>query len=94
MKSYALQIRDEELFLSKIYVASAARGQGVGKLAMDYIKSLARERNLAKVTLTVNKNNTNSIAAYQKFGFNKISDICVDIGGGYVMDDYLMELEF
>ena len=89
-----LQIREEELVRSKIYVASAARGQGVGRLAMDYIKSLARECDLRKVSLTVNRNNANSIAAYRKLGFAKISDVCFDIGGGYVMDDYLMELEF
>ena len=89
-----LQIREDELFLSKIYLASTARGQGFGRLAMDYIKSLARQRKLGKVSLTVNKYNTNSIAAYQKLGFVKISDICVDTGGGYVMDDFLMEIEF
>jgi diamine N-acetyltransferase len=89
-----LQISEDKLFLSKIYIASGARGQGVGRLAMDYIKSLAKQHKLKKISLTVNKNNTDSITAYQKIGFAKTADVCADIGGGFVMDDYLMELEF
>lgn len=87
-----LQIRTDELFLSKIYLSSATRGQGYGKLAMNFIVEIARENKLNKISLTVNKNNSDSIAAYYKLGFMKTADLCVDIGGGYAMDDYQFEL--
>ena len=82
----------DHLFLSKIYVASSARGTGLGREALDFIKETAQINGLKKIKLTVNKNNSNTIAAYYRLGFIKIGEICVDIGGGYHMDDFQMEL--
>ena len=47
---------------------------------------------LIKIRLTVNKHNDNSIAAYKKMGFETIDSVKTDIGGGYYMDDFVMEL--
>ena len=87
-----IKINSDELFLNKLYVHSNQRGQGIGKLAMQYLIKLANENKLPKISLRVNKYNTNSIAAYHKFGFETISEDVADIGGGYVMDDYIMEM--
>lgn len=87
-----VQIKENELFLSKIYLKSSVRGLGLGKESMMFIKDLAQRHNLSKVSLTVNKNNKNTIAAYYKFGFKKTGEVCADIGKGYVMDDLQMEL--
>jgi ribosomal protein S18 acetylase RimI-like enzyme len=87
-----IQLKEDELFLSKIYLKSSVRGLGLGKESMRFIKDLAQRNNLPKVSLTVNKNNKNTIAAYYKFGFKKTGEICADIGKGYVMDDLQMEL--
>jgi ribosomal protein S18 acetylase RimI-like enzyme len=77
-------------FLSKLYVHANFRGQGLGRLLLDHI---CQQSGARKIWLTVNKNNVNSISAYQKMGF-AIADTCMtDIGSGYVMDDYVMELE-
>lgn len=86
------QLQDSELFLSKLYVLSSERGQGLGKQATNFIIQTARDNHKSKVFLTVNKYNTGSINAYYKIGFNKVKELCVDIGGGYVMDDYQLEL--
>lgn len=88
-----LAIKKEEasLFLSKIYIDKTFRGQGIGKVAMDFIEEQATHSNCSQIYLTVNKYNTNSIKAYQKIGFNKIEELVIDIGNGYVMDDYKME---
>ncbi len=88
-----IQLRGDDLFLSKIYIRSSERGNGIGKASMNFIKDLAVENNINRVSLTVNKNNSGSIAAYYRLGFIKTGDICVDIGGGYKMDDIKMELE-
>jgi ribosomal protein S18 acetylase RimI-like enzyme len=86
----SIQPKGRELFLSKIYVEAALRGKGYGRKCLAFIETIARKEGFEAVTLTVNKNNTNSIAAYEKWGFAKIEAIVQDIGGGFVMDDYKM----
>ena len=83
--------RNEELFLSKIYVLKESRGKGIGKKAMNFVLDMARGLDCSKVSLTVNKYNHNSIKAYESIGFRNIQELVQDIGGGFVMDDYLME---
>jgi len=85
-------IKSDDLFLSKLYILSSARGLGVGRAAMNFIKKLAQKNHVGKITLTVNRNNTGSIAAYYKLGFAKTGEVIIDIGEGYKMDDYKMEM--
>jgi diamine N-acetyltransferase len=87
----AVEPKGGELFLSKIYVKASRRGSGLGKKAVQFAATLAKERNLDKIVLTVNKNNVNSIKAYEKIGFRNSGSIVQDIGSGFVMDDYKME---
>ncbi len=89
---FGIQFRDGEVFLSKLYVLSSQRGLGLGRKSLDFIVALAKENSAKKISLTVNKYNTGSIAAYYKVGFVKTGEICVDIGQNYVMDDLQMEL--
>jgi len=83
--------RDEELFLSKVYILENARGLGIGKIAFQFIETMATENHCKKISLTVNRNNLNSIKAYENTGFQNKGTIVQDIGHGYVMDDYIME---
>ena len=83
--------QEASLFLSKIYVSKAFRGQKIGTKAMAFVKQKAIEMNCKSMTLGVNKNNVNSIAAYEAMGFKNIGAMVTDIGGGFVMDDYKME---
>jgi len=87
-----IQMSRQEAFLSKIYIASRRRGRGEGKVAMNFARQFARAQGAAILYLTVNKHNTNTIEAYYKMGFVKTGEKVADIGGGYFMDDYLMEL--
>jgi ribosomal protein S18 acetylase RimI-like enzyme len=41
--------------------------------------------------LQVNKRNEKAIKLYRRAGFAVREEIVVDIGGGFVMDDYVME---
>jgi len=83
--------KGNELFLSKIYIASSKRSKGYGKKAIQFIEKLAAEKALKRVVLTVNKNNVYTIKAYEKIGFKNAGSVIQDIGSGYVMDDYKME---
>lgn len=85
---FALKFTDEGLFISKFYVAAPFRGRGHGRAAMNFIERMARKKNVRKLYLTVNRGNTQSIAAYLKMGFVNSGNVVSDIGGGYVMDDY------
>ena len=89
---FAFEMQDDALFLSKIYVLSPLRGKGLGRSAMSYIADHAKQSGCRSVTLTVNKHNAASIAAYERMGFRKEEPVVKDIGGGFVMDDYRMRL--
>lgn len=78
------------MFLSKFYLHHAARGSGTGRRCMEFIEELARRRGLSSLWLTVNKGNP-AVQAYQRLGFRIASELVMDIGGGFVMDDYRME---
>ena len=88
-----VRVDEKSLFLSKIYILAQERGHGFGSQTIKFIKEFAASKQLEKITLTVNKNNTDSIASYKKMGFQITGKLCSDIGEGYVMDDYEMELK-
>lgn len=87
----AVEKQGEALYLSKIYVLSVLRGRGFGRFMERFAEKRAQEQGLKKIFLHVNKNNTNSIKAYEKMGYVIKTERVKDIGGGYVMDDYVME---
>jgi ribosomal protein S18 acetylase RimI-like enzyme len=51
---------------------------------------VARARGCRRLVLAVNKNNRSAIAAYLKHGFHVADAVVKDIGGGFVMDDYIL----
>ena len=78
------------VFLSKLYLLAASRKSGAGRQALELLERLARERGATHLWLTVNKGNA-SVRAYERLGFKIVDAMVVDIGGGFVMDDYKME---
>lgn len=80
----------DTLFLSKIYVLSDYRGKKIGKTAMQFVERRANTLHCNSIELTVNKYNVNSIKAYEKLGFKTVEALVMDIGNGFVMDDYRM----
>lgn len=87
----SVDISNGALFLSKIYVASNERRKGYGRKMISYLETLAKKKNLNKISLTVNKYNTGSIKMYEKVGFMICGSVVHDIGEGFIMDDYQME---
>lgn len=80
-----------ELFLSKLYLRKENRGKGYARQAMNFLEDLCRRRGLSKIWLTVNRHNDNTIAAYKAMGLTIVREQKADIGGGFFMDDYIME---
>jgi ribosomal protein S18 acetylase RimI-like enzyme len=79
-----------ELKLHKLYVHPQWQRRGVGSRLLAHVEERARERGFRTVILAVNKGNQKAIAAYQKNGFTVREAVVSDIGGGFVMDDYVM----
>ncbi len=78
-------------FISKIYLLADERGKGFASSTIKFYEGICRERNLHAMYLTVNKENDLAIRAYLGTGFTTIDATVSDIGGGYYMDDYIME---
>ena len=87
----AIEPKDGKLFLSKIYLKKEYRGKKIASYAVAQLKKHCREKNESSIWLTVNKENVNSIAAYEAMGFKRTRELTTDIGNGYVMDDYIYE---
>jgi ribosomal protein S18 acetylase RimI-like enzyme len=82
-----------EMKLDKLYVHPARQRRGFGGAMIARAAAVARERGCSRLVLAVNKRNAAAIAAYRKHGFVVVDAVVKDIGGGFVMDDYIMALE-
>ncbi len=88
---FSWRLDNNSLFLSKLYIRKKCRGKNYARKILEFLEARCREEKLNKIWLTVNKDNTNSIAIYENLGFVKMKTQIADIGSGYVMDDYIME---
>ena len=80
----------ESVKLDKLYVHPRVQGRGFGYALVRHVEARSRERGFSRLYLQVNKGNTASIAFYRQAGFEVTETIVVDIGNGYVMDDFVM----
>ena len=58
--------------------------------ALSFVEEQARKEGLPAIRLTVNKENTHAFEVYRHYGFQVADKVETDIGGGYVMDDFIM----
>jgi ribosomal protein S18 acetylase RimI-like enzyme len=84
------QPAERQLFISKLYLHSSARGSGTGRACMEFIHQIAQQRGLDRLWLTVNKGNP-AVKIYESLGFTIVRPVVMDIGDGFVMDDFRME---
>jgi RimJ/RimL family protein N-acetyltransferase len=80
-----------ELRLHKLYLEVGEHGRGLGSFALRHVEDEARRRGLDRVVLGVNKLNEKAIRAYRRNGYVIRDAVKKDIGGGYFMDDFIME---
>ena len=77
--------------LHKFYLLPERQGLGLGSAAMDLLCAGLVDAGAGSVELRVNRHNHRAIAFYRRKGFAVRGEDRLDIGGGFVMDDYLME---
>ncbi|TQV86626.1 GNAT family N-acetyltransferase [Aliikangiella coralliicola] len=85
----SVEKREKSLFISKFYLNSSVRGKGIGKVMLNKVHQLAKEKECNQLELTVNKYNP-AYQIYLKLGFENRESIQIDIGSGFIMDDYRM----
>ena len=79
-----------DMKLGQLYVLESHRGMGLGRFMLGHIEGRARELGRRLLWLQVNKRSTGAIGFYRAAGFEVIRDAVFEIGGGFVMDDYVM----
>jgi GNAT superfamily N-acetyltransferase len=83
----------DEWKLHKCYLLPAMHGRGYGSLLLQHCEREAARGGARRLTLTVNKGNPKAIRAYLRNGFREVKPVVTDIGGGFVMDDFVMTKE-
>lgn len=78
--------------IHKLYILPATQGSGLGKILLDQVEHEARKHGNDKLHLNVNKRNKAS-GFYRKNGFTVDYEEVLDIGNGFVMDDFVMVKE-
>jgi diamine N-acetyltransferase len=77
--------------LNKLYVLPSTQKTGAGKLLLHTAIQAAAEQHATHVQLQVNRANP-AVGFYQKQGFVIIAEEDFDIGNGFFMNDYIMQL--
>lgn len=75
--------------IHKIYVLPSLQGKGVGRFFIDAVAKIAKEYGNAELSLNVNRFNK-AIDFYKRLGFEVVKCEDIDIGNGFLMEDYVM----
>jgi len=76
--------------IHKIYLLPETQGKGYGKIVFEEIGKMASENHSKTLILNVNRFNT-ALNFYKKIGFDIKETVDIEIGNGYLMEDYVME---
>jgi GNAT superfamily N-acetyltransferase len=78
-------------WLHKLYLGRQWRGRGAGQVALAQVIENVRAAGARTLRLYVNKRNRPALRAYERAGFQTVDSVVTEFGGGFVMDDYVME---
>lgn len=76
--------------LHKLYTSPSCWGKGIGQVALNFATDIAEKAKAKFIELRVNRCNSRAVKAYMRNGFYKYREDCLDIGNGFVMDDFIM----
>jgi RsiW-degrading membrane proteinase PrsW (M82 family)/ribosomal protein S18 acetylase RimI-like enzyme len=77
--------------LQKIYILPQQQGRGAGRFVIGQVINDIRPKGAKALQLHVNRNNV-ARGFYEKMGFEVVREVDTDIGDGFYMNDYLMQL--
>lgn len=76
--------------LDKLYVLPERHRRGIGRALLAHVAAQARGAGDAVLMLNVNRRNAQAIAFYEREGFAITGRGDFPIGGGFVMEDFIM----
>jgi len=88
---YEVNIEPSTTKLHKLYVLPQMQGKGIGRSLLNTVKQAAEKADQQRLILNVNRYNK-AIHFYEKNGFSIAYTEDIDIGQGYFMNDYVMEI--
>jgi GNAT superfamily N-acetyltransferase len=77
------------LRIHKLYLKPVYQGKGIGKYMLDKIEEIARKKNMNGLHLNVNRFN-DAYKFYKHCGFKTLKEEDIDIGNGFLMEDFNM----
>lgn len=78
--------------LHKLYVQPAGQGRGWGRQLLERVIELSNALEAHAILLQVKRDNK-AKHFYERMGFRVLREVDIEIGGGYFMRDYLMQLD-
>ena len=79
------------LKIHKLYVLPEEQGQGWGRMLVNKAIEIAQTNSIPSIELNVNRFNA-SVGFYKHIGFEVVKEENIDIGAGFWMEDFVMEL--
>lgn len=80
------------LRIHKLYVDTSDHGKGLGKALLKKTIEIGKELEFSTINLNVNRFNA-AVDFYKSQGFKIVKEEDINIGRGYLMEDYVMALE-
>ena len=77
------------LHLNKIYLIPQQQGKGLGKQMLQFAETSVKELGATALELNVNKYNK-ALHFYNHNGYTLKEETVIDIGNGFVMDDFIL----
>jgi len=88
---FAYSLEADHLYISKVYLKKALRGQGLSSGIFAYFEEIARNEKKGKLSLRVNRGNKQAVAVYLHRGFEIAQTVDQPLGDKFFLNDYVME---
>ena len=75
--------------IHRLYLLDVAKGAGKGRSAVAFAAHRALQAGSLRITLNVNRHNP-AKQFYEHIGLKVLKEECIDIGSGFVMDDFVL----
>ena len=76
--------------LHKLYVLPQSQGSGLGRILIDLVCERAKTYGNDRIRLNMNRDNK-ALGFYKNVGFEIVGEEDINIGKGYLMEDYIFE---
>ncbi len=81
-----------QLKIHKLYILPNQQGKGIGEKFIRFASEKCSDLKIEILTLNVNRFNK-AVTFYEKLGFKNVKSEDIEIGNGYLMEDFVMEKE-